>query len=60
MNTAITAMFASVPNPGRSFRGIQSSRTAMLVIAVASPTDNGVRKERPCAKTDQGELPIVD
>jgi len=54
------AILAMVPNPGRSRSGSQRSKTPTLMRAVDCPIDNGVRIERPCAKTDQGEFPIVD
>tara|TARA_B110000503_G_scaffold74132_1_gene114498 strand:- start:2305 stop:2580 length:276 start_codon:yes stop_codon:yes gene_type:complete len=54
------AILAMVPNPGRSRSGNQRSKTPTLMTAVDSPIDSGVRNERPCAKTDHGEFPIVD
>ena len=53
-------MLARVPKPGFSFKGIQSKRTAQHVKKVAQPKFNPVFKLKPCAKTVQGALPILD
>jgi hypothetical protein len=53
-------MFESVPKPGRSPSGHQKKRTTAEIRKVAVPIFNEVLKDKPCANTDHGALPVKE
>ena len=57
---AIINIFARVPNPGFSRKGIQRDSTNKLTSSVALPIEISNCFETPCDKTVQGELPIFE
>jgi hypothetical protein len=60
MKIEMTAIFAIVPKPGRSFNGHHKSKTVKPMTKVHSPIDRGVWCDSPWAKTDHGAFPICD
>ena len=57
---AIIKAFRIVPIPGFCRRGIQNSKTVILIIRVITPIDKLTFKEIPWARTLQGEAPELE
>ncbi|MFM1860686.1 MAG: hypothetical protein RLY80_275 [Actinomycetota bacterium] len=56
----MTTIFAIVPKPGLSPSGHQKKRTTAEIRNVAVPMFIPSLKDKPCARTDQGALPVSE
>ena len=57
---AIIKIFKIVPIPGFCFSGNQNPKTTMLIINVDKPIEIFNMFDNPSARTDHGELPVVE
>tara|TARA_Y200000002_G_scaffold235298_1_gene194372 strand:+ start:167 stop:484 length:318 start_codon:yes stop_codon:yes gene_type:complete len=53
-------IFIRVPMPGFCFKKNHKKSTQMLIKKVDAPIVKPLKLEIPSARTDQGELPVVD
>ena len=53
-------MFRIVPIPGFCFKGNQKPKTTMLIMNVDKPIEIFNMFDNPSARTDHGELPVVE
>ena len=60
ITAAMIRIFSIVPIPGFCLNGNQRSNTKTLITNVDKPIEISTFLEKPSARTDHGELPVVD